>query len=83
MTRLHPRVAWQELDGEAVLIDLERGAAVGLNTTASFLWSRLEALAPTELAAALVSAFEVDEDQARRDVDLFLAMLRSRGWVER
>ena len=79
---IHPRVAWQVLDGEAVLIDLDKGSAVGLNETASFLWSRLDACSEEELASDLVEAFDVDERRARHDVAQFLAFLRSRGYVE-
>lgn len=77
-----PRVAWQVLDGEAVLIDLERGSAVGLNATGSFLWSQLAALDADELARELCRAFDVDPEHARADVAAFMALLQERGFAE-
>ncbi len=79
---VHSRVAWQVLDGQVVLIDLERGAALGLNTTASFLWQRLAGRTTAELAIDLAGAFAVEPSQAGRDVEGFLELLRSRGLVQ-
>lgn len=77
-----PRVAWQMLDGEAVLIDLARGAAIGLNSSGSFLWSRLATLDADELASELCRAFDVDAQRARADVAAFMALLTERGFAE-
>jgi hypothetical protein len=70
------------LDGQAVLIDLARGAAVGLNASGSFLWSRLATLDAHELAVELSRAFEVDALRARTDVAAFMALLTERGFAE-
>jgi hypothetical protein len=78
---IHSRVAWQLLDGEAVLIDLERGLALGLNASASFLWLRLEGRTPAELAGELAAAYALTPEQAQRDVDGFIELLRARGYV--
>jgi hypothetical protein len=76
------RVAWQVVDGEAVLIDLEGGRALGLNETASFIWKRLAEQGEPELAQAVAEEFEVDLEQARQDVNAFLSLLRSRGFID-
>lgn len=70
------------LDGEAVLIDLERGTALGLNASASFLWARLSTHDTDALAHALVGAFDIDIARAREDVTAFVDSLRARGFVE-
>ncbi len=80
--RIHPRVAWQVLDGEAVLIDLDGGRTLGLNETGSFLWSRLGRGDETALARDLAESYQVTEEQAREDVRAFLELLRGRGFVE-
>lgn len=80
--RIHPRVAWQVLDGEAVLIDLDRGQTLGLNETGSFLWSRLTQHDEPALARALAETYQVGEEEARADVAAFLELLRARGFVE-
>ncbi len=79
---VHPRVAWQMLDGEAVLIDLEQGTALGLNPSASFLWARLTTHDLDALARELTQAFDIDLAQARADVAAFVDTLHARGFVE-
>jgi hypothetical protein len=79
--QVHPRVAWQLLDGRAVLIDLERATALGLNDSASFLWQRLDGRDAHALAGELAGEFELEPEQARRDVDEFLGLLRARGFL--
>ena len=37
-----PRLAWQIIDGEAVVIDLAKGRQIGLNATGSLVWSLLD-----------------------------------------
>ncbi len=79
---LHPRVAWQVLDGEAILIDLDRGRTLGLNETGSFLWPRLASSSEDDLVGALVAEFDVTSETARSDVHAFLQQLRERGFVQ-
>ena len=78
----HPRVAWQVIDGQAVLMDLDKGLALGLNRTGSFLWPRLEGRREEDLAAELSAAYAVEPDRAREDVRSFLDLLRQRGLLE-
>jgi hypothetical protein len=80
--RIHPRVAWQMVGEEAVLLDLSTGRAIGLNATGSFLWPRLEACPASDLAAALAAEFDVDRTQAQQDVDRFVALLGEKGFIE-
>ncbi len=79
---IHPRVAWQVLDGEAVLIDLDRGRSLGLNETGSLLWPLLPSSTENELATALVAEFDVAPETALRDVNAFLQELRERGFLQ-
>jgi hypothetical protein len=79
--RVNPRVAWQMVAGEAVLIDLDRGHVLGLNATGSFLWPRLTERSEPELATDLVAAFDVDAEAAQADVRAFLSDLRTRGYL--
>jgi hypothetical protein len=80
--RPHPRVAWQVVDGQAVLMDLERGQALGLNETGSHLWPRLEGRTEGQLAEELAGAFTVEVERAREDVASFIDLLRHRGFIE-
>jgi len=80
--KAHPRVAWQVIDGQAVLMDLERGRVLGLNETGSFLWPRIEAQDEEELTRELSGAYAVEVERARTDVTEFLGLLRERGFIE-
>jgi hypothetical protein len=79
--RINPRVAWQMVAGEAVLIDLDRGQVLGLNDSGSFLWNRLTERSEAELTTDLAAAFDVDTTRAQTDVRIFVADLRIRGYV--
>lgn len=81
--RQRARVAWREIDGEAVLVDPVRGRMLVLNDTGLFLWEALES--PRNLAqltAALCEAFDVESAQAGRDVAAFVDSLAERNLVE-
>jgi hypothetical protein len=80
--RIHPRVAWQLLDGDVVLIDLDKGNAVGLNETGSFLWSRITQADEAGLVRDLSATFDVAPARAEQDVRAFLGFLEERGFVE-
>ncbi len=81
MFRAEPRIAWQILAGEAILLDLDNGRVVGLNETGTFLWPRIQDLEESELIERLVREFEVDHETARRDLARFVALLREHGFV--
>jgi hypothetical protein len=73
--RIDARLAWQIVAGEAILVDLADGKALGLNPTASLIWSLLETREPDEIARAVAARFDVDQGTARTDVDEFLSWL--------
>ena len=79
--RVHPRIAWQVVAGEVILLDLDNGRAIGLNETGTFLWPLLGTQDEGDLLDALVREFEVDRDAARRDLDRFVTLLRENGFV--
>jgi Coenzyme PQQ synthesis protein D (PqqD) len=68
---------WRNIDGEAIVLDPTSERYLSLNRSGTLMWERLiPGTTRAELVAALVEAFEVDEDQARTDVDAFLEALR-------
>ncbi len=76
---ISPHVAWQVLDGEAILVDLPKGRILGLNSVGSLIWSLLADHDETAIADEVGRRFDVDAATARRDVACFTAMLRERG----
>ncbi len=79
--RLTPRLAWQTIDNEVVVIDLPNGQVLGLNAAASAIWPLLWDREEAAIAAELARLFDVDVERAGRDVAAFVAQLRERGWV--
>ncbi len=79
--RAASQVAWQIIDGEAILVDLASGKTIGLNPTATWLWSHLEGRDASELADEMTSSFDVDRSDAEKDVDDFLRLLRERKLI--
>jgi hypothetical protein len=76
--------AWQVVEGEAVLLDLEGRRILGLNPAGSYVWGLLDGRrTPAELAVAVAEHFRVGAERARADVDAFLADLLGRGLLEK
>lgn len=78
--RTRPDLAERLIDGEALIVNAERGEIVVLNATGAFLWPLLDG---TRDVATLVTLtcdeFDVDPAIARADVEIFLSSLDERG----
>ncbi|HUR22262.1 MAG TPA: PqqD family protein [Acidimicrobiales bacterium] len=81
--RLKPRVEWQHVDDEVVVLDLSSSAYLALNGTGAALWP-LVAAGTTErgLVEELTARFPVDVDQAQADVTRFTTQLRDLALLE-
>ena len=77
--RPRPGLAWQTIDGEGVVLDLEQGRSIGLNPVAALVFSLLETHDESAIATEVADRFEVSLERARADVARFLARLRERG----
>jgi hypothetical protein len=72
-------IAWREIDGEMVAIDLVTNTYLSANESGLLLWRALAAGASREdLAALLAERFGIDGKSAAVDVDRFLEELTSR-----
>ena len=80
--RVDPRIAWQVVGEEVILLDVVSGTARGLNPVASYIWPRLERESPAEICAGLRREFAVDEETAIRDLAVFVDELRSKGFLQ-
>ena len=76
--RIDPRVAWQTVDGEGVVMDLVNGEVLGFNPVGSYVWSLLADHDEAEVVSAVCARYTVGEEEARTDVRAFLAHLRDR-----
>jgi hypothetical protein len=82
-------VVQREVAGEVFLVPIRGHLAdlqelFVLNETGSWIWERLDVsgCAFDDLVQGLVSEFEVDEDTARRDVEIFARQLVESGLGE-
>lgn len=71
------RALVRELDGEAVLLDLDSGMYYGLNGVATVVWNRMAAgeAGIEQLVADVVDAFAVEPEVAQREVEAFVQEL--------
>lgn len=63
-------VAWRRVAEEIVVLDLNTSAYFSLNEVGAFVWERLgKGQSLEEIALALCEDYEVDDKQARKDID--------------
>ena len=80
--RPKPSVVATEVQGEAVLLDLDSRSYFSLNETGTLIWTLLgEGREPAAIADALTTEFEIDHDQAGPVVAAFVADLVAEGLI--
>ena len=73
------RAVHGDLPEETVLLDIDAGIAVRLNTTGAWIWEQLEQPRRVgELASGLAQRFEIDEARAYDDVVAFAREMQRR-----
>lgn len=77
-------VAASELNGGAVLLDLEQSRYFGLNPVGELVWQQLSSPRNLDqLCEAVCSQFEVSRDVCAKDVAQLLNDLHDRDLIER
>lgn len=75
-------VAWRQIEGEMVLLDLRSSTYLSTNAAATLLWRRLdEGTTEADLARELAATFEISPEAAANDVRDFLETCRRRGFL--
>jgi hypothetical protein len=78
----HPDIAWRRVGEEVVVVNLRTNRIYSLNHTGARLWELLSAGHDREAAeAALMTEFDVDEDELRREVAAVLEELGKEGLI--
>ena len=78
----HPDVVWRRVGDEAVLVNLKTNRIYSLNHTGARLWELIDAGHNREAAeAALMSEFDVDEDELRKEVAAVFEDLTKEGLI--
>jgi len=77
------QVVWRELDGEAVLLDLESEVYFGLDLVGTRIWSLLEADRPLgEVHRLLLAEYEVGAEELWVDLVELVGRLVAAGLAE-
>jgi hypothetical protein len=72
-----------EIDGEVVMMSLERGNCYGLDNSAARIWKLLEApMSVAKLCEALSSEYAVDPEDCQAEVLTFLEQLRQENLIQ-
>lgn len=78
----HPGAAYRLYEGKATVVLLERAEVKVVNEVGSLVWDRIDGRRTlADLIQLVIDEFEVDPDQARRDVLEFVESLRENGMV--
>jgi hypothetical protein len=81
--RLREDVAWREIDGEIVLLDLTGQAYYTASRSGAVLWPSMVAGATVrQLSDLLAERFSLDRHVAERDVRDFLDTLHDEGLLD-
>jgi len=78
-----PRVVYEVVDGQAVLVDPEGVELLTLNLVGTLIWAELDGVRePADLAAALIGRLDgVAPADLERDIAAFLAEISAAGLV--
>lgn len=78
-----PSLMSSDLDGETVLMSLERLKYYGLEATADRIWRLIEhPRRASEICAVLIAEYAVDRARCEQQVQAFLEELRREGLVQ-
>ena len=78
-----PQQVSAEVDGEAVILGMERGEYYGLNPVGTRVWQLLgQPVSVRELQEGIVGEYEVSAEQALADLRALLSHLRQEGLIE-
>jgi hypothetical protein len=75
-------VAWADLEGESVLLNVLEGLYFGLDEVGTMIWKLVsEGLAADQIVARLLEEFEVAPEQLEGDVADFLLTLEAKKLI--
>ena len=82
--RISDEVIFRELDGEAVVLNLDTGIYFGLDAVGTRIWRLLEERKPLKAVLdTLIDEYEAPPDRLQRDLLAFVERLDDKGLVSR
>jgi hypothetical protein len=82
--RIPDEVIFRELDGEAVVLNLDTGIYFGLDAVGTRIWRLLEERKPLKAVLdTLIDEYEAPPDRLQRDLLAFVERLDTKGLLSR
>ena len=82
--RIPDEVIFRELDGEAVVLNLDTGIYFGLDAVGTRIWRLLEERKPLKaVLETLIDEYEAPPDRLQRDLLAFVERLDDKGLLSR
>jgi hypothetical protein len=82
--RIPDEVIFRELDGEAVVLNLDTGVYFGLDAVGTRIWRLLEERKPLKAVLdTLIDEYEAPPDRLQRDLLAFVERLDTKGLLSR
>lgn len=77
------RIPWRIIQGDGILVDVDKGEVIHLNSVAAFVWELIDGKKTiSEIIKEICSEFEVNEAIAKKDVLTFTENLLEKGIIE-
>ncbi|HDP69821.1 MAG TPA: PqqD family protein [Actinobacteria bacterium] len=77
------KVPWRIIEGEAILVGVEQGEVIHLNDTAAEIWNAIdEKNTVKDIVNHILDEFEVEKEEAEKDVLELLDKLLEKGVIE-
>ncbi len=78
----NPDLIGADMDGEMVMMSIDKGAYYGINNMGSWIWNLLEnEMTVLAIIDSVCDAYEVEAKQAHKDIMEFLSNLLEHGLV--
>lgn len=76
-------VPWRIIEGEALLVDVDKGEVIHLNPVGAEIWNLIEGKkSVSDIVVHIYNTFEVDKETAKKDTLEFLERLIEKGLIE-
>lgn len=77
------KIPWRIIEGEAVLVDVDKGEVVHFNEVGAEIWNALDGRTSIDrIVARVQELFDVPDDDAAADTVAFIESLAELGLVE-
>ncbi|OIO66555.1 MAG: PqqD family protein [Zetaproteobacteria bacterium CG_4_9_14_3_um_filter_49_83] len=78
----NPEMVFSDMDGEIVMMSIERGEYYGMDAIGSEIWNMLdEEISVADICSGLCKRFDVEESICRQDVLAFLEQMAERNII--